>query len=284
MRRARHTVAGLLLLGACSRESLALPPGWTATEATAFQRQHETDTATPTGPLSTVGSHYLGPGQSLILGVVDGALVVDPPTAGERVRIEVTDDGARCLEGCGPLPVEVTERRQVSFDRFTLGLSPQSGTLRVLIHDPKSPALSAFDGLVWFPVDPAFIVPARWQPDAERPSVDLSTSRGLTKSFVRAGTLTARVQDHDITLIGYQAGPEGTLLVPLTDQTTGVQSYPVGRYLEVSVPTEGPAVLDFNRLTNPWCAYSEHYNCPIPPKDNQLALSIAAGEKVYAAH
>jgi uncharacterized protein (DUF1684 family) len=29
---------------------------------------------------------------------------------------------------------------------------------------------------------------------------------------------------------------------------------------------------------NPACAYSEHYNCPIPPKENHLQVAIAAGE------
>ena len=35
--------------------------------------------------------------------------------------------------------------------------------------------------------------------------------------------------------------------------------------------------LDFNRATNPLCAYSEHYNCPIAPKPNHLPVAIRAG-------
>jgi hypothetical protein len=32
---------------------------------------------------------------------------------------------------------------------------------------------------------------------------------------------------------------------------------------------------------NPWCAFSDGYNCPIPPPVNALDLAIEAGEKVF---
>jgi len=34
-----------------------------------------------------------------------------------------------------------------------------------------------------------------------------------------------------------------------------------------------------NRACNPACAYSDHYNCPIPPKANTLNVAIRAGER-----
>ena len=61
---------------------------------------------------------------------------------------------------------------------------------------------------------------------------------------------------------------------PTTDDAT----YAVGRYLEAELG-EGPIALDFNRATNPWCAYSEHYNCPVPPRDNAVPVAVRAGEK-----
>ena len=41
-------------------------------------------------------------------------------------------------------------------------------------------------------------------------------------------------------------------------------------------------MLDFNKCYNPWCAYSDGFNCPIPPTENRLKTSILAGEKMYA--
>ena len=41
-------------------------------------------------------------------------------------------------------------------------------------------------------------------------------------------------------------------------------------------------VIDFNKACNPYCAYEkDKYNCPIPPKDNDLPVAIMAGEKNY---
>ena len=39
-------------------------------------------------------------------------------------------------------------------------------------------------------------------------------------------------------------------------------------------------VLDFNKAYNPYCAYSTNYSCPIPPKENDLPISINAGLKI----
>ena len=49
--------------------------------------------------------------------------------------------------------------------------------------------------------------------------------------------------------------------------TSTPRSSPNGNYL-----------LDFNFAYNPACAFSDHYNCPIPPRTNVLAVAIRAGE------
>jgi uncharacterized protein (DUF1684 family) len=44
---------------------------------------------------------------------------------------------------------------------------------------------------------------------------------------------------------------------------------------------DGEILLDFNTCYNPWCAYSEGFNCPIPPVENHLSIAVQAGEKKY---
>jgi uncharacterized protein (DUF1684 family) len=63
------------------------------------------------------------------------------------------------------------------------------------------------------------------------------------------------------------------------DRTSGKESYGLGRYVEAEPLPDGRYVLDFNSAYNPACAFSEHYNCPIPPKANELKVAIRAGEK-----
>ena len=62
------------------------------------------------------------------------------------------------------------------------------------------------------------------------------------------------------------------------DQTCGKESYPMGRYVEAEKLEGGRFLIDFNRAYNPACAFSDHYNCPIPPKENHLNVRIPAGE------
>jgi uncharacterized protein (DUF1684 family) len=44
---------------------------------------------------------------------------------------------------------------------------------------------------------------------------------------------------------------------------------------------DGVWVLDFNEAYNPTCAYSERYECPLPPAENWLEVPVEAGEKSY---
>ncbi|MFQ3660164.1 MAG: DUF1684 domain-containing protein, partial [Anaerolineae bacterium] len=40
---------------------------------------------------------------------------------------------------------------------------------------------------------------------------------------------------------------------------------------------------DFNQAYNPYCAYSDHWSCPITPPENRLSVAIRAGEKLPGA-
>jgi uncharacterized protein (DUF1684 family) len=40
-------------------------------------------------------------------------------------------------------------------------------------------------------------------------------------------------------------------------------------------------MIDFNYTYNPYCAYSDDYVCPLPPKENWLEVKILAGEMKY---
>jgi uncharacterized protein (DUF1684 family) len=74
------------------------------------------------------------------------------------------------------------------------------------------------------------------------------------------------------------------LFVPFTDGTTGKESYHGGRYIDLKTEDikDGKVIIDFNKAYNPYCAYvSDVYNCPIPPKENHLAIFVRAGEMGY---
>ncbi|MCI0396478.1 MAG: DUF1684 domain-containing protein, partial [Chloroflexi bacterium] len=73
---------------------------------------------------------------------------------------------------------------------------------------------------------------------------------------------------------------------PFRDTTNGQETYGAGRYLDSHRPglnQLGPDrfEVDFNYSYNPYCAYSEYYSCPLPPRENWLKVPIRAGEKNY---
>jgi uncharacterized protein len=74
------------------------------------------------------------------------------------------------------------------------------------------------------------------------------------------------------------------LMVWFRDETTGKETYPVGRYVDVdreSPDTNYVYVLDFNYAYNPYCAYSSLYSCAVPRNDDVLDFAVRAGEKKY---
>ena len=70
------------------------------------------------------------------------------------------------------------------------------------------------------------------------------------------------------------------LFVPFSDLTTGTETYPGGRYLDLDRNATGIYVIDFNRAYHPYCYYNPTWECPYPPAENRLKLPIRAGERL----
>lgn len=127
----------------------------------------------------------------------------------------------------------------------------------------------------------------KWQdPD----SLIMPTSAGKQKTFLHYGTAYFYLQGQNLELNIYQnvkllSNPlyQDHLFLPYKDATNGVTTYGAGRYIDLSLSDieEGYITIDFNRSYNPWCAYSDGFNCPIPPLSNHLPVPIKAGEKDY---
>lgn len=77
---------------------------------------------------------------------------------------------------------------------------------------------------------------------------------------------------------------ETHLFVGFWDATSGLETYPGGRYLDIEELGQDVYLLDFNYAYNPYCAYSDRYSCLIPPLENRLKIALTCGEKVYKEH
>lgn len=70
------------------------------------------------------------------------------------------------------------------------------------------------------------------------------------------------------------------LFIIFADKTSGKETYGAGRYLYADPPgADGNVVVDFNKAHNPPCAFTKFATCPLPPRQNRLAIRVEAGEK-----
>lgn len=119
---------------------------------------------------------------------------------------------------------------------------------------------------------------------------ELSTYSGKTKPFRQYGIATCMINTklekvhvytslRTIAMPGYQ----DYLFLPFKDNTNGEETYGGGRYIDLKTGDiqNNKVTIDFNKCYNPWCAYSDGYNCPIPPVDNHFDLKIEAGEMMW---
>ena len=146
--------------------------------------------------------------------------------------------------------------------------------------------------LKFFKVDPAYRVVATFNPSPDSKWFSMETSGNSKQVFRIYGYLDFKIHDTAARLEIYQSQGLMTtekyknhLFLPFTDLTSGEESYAAGRYIDLETTdiVKGKVVIDFNKAYNPYCAYvSGKYNCPIPPRNNQLNLGIHAGEMTFA--
>ena len=139
--------------------------------------------------------------------------------------------------------------------------------------------------LRYYPPDPSYAVPAQLRLSDERPVVELPTSTGELRPMQIVGTLEFTLNGQQLSLgaLSPAGEPIRALFVPFADQTTKIETYSAGRYLDIQPTATGLYTIDFNEAYNPTCAYNASYSCPFPPPSNQLKVPIRAGEKAPGA-
>ncbi|RMF00669.1 MAG: DUF1684 domain-containing protein [Chloroflexi bacterium] len=149
--------------------------------------------------------------------------------------------------------------------------------------NPYSPIedKSSFAGLDYYPVEMSlrFALPLNRADEPE--PVTIQTNTGEARPFLRIGTVEFEVDGEAASLAVYRGVEHDELFVPFRDATSGTETYGAGRYLEPQETRNGEIVLDFNAAYNPYCAYSAHFSCPLPPFENHLKVAIRAGEKKF---
>jgi uncharacterized protein (DUF1684 family) len=161
----------------------------------------------------------------------------------------------------------------------------QEGKGILILHDGNVPALRSFRSLAYFEPNGDLRVKAKLRRPETPSQESLPTSLERKKTFYRLGTLELVLGGQELRLACHSWDPQSRQAsVFFRDATSGQETYGGGRYLDVSIDEADEVVVDFNRAYNPYCAYTDAYNCPIPPKENSLSVPIRAGEKAFEHH
>lgn len=136
--------------------------------------------------------------------------------------------------------------------------------------------------LSYFPIDPEYKVPASLKP-GDQAIVEMTTSAGGQDKFRRVGTLEFVLKGEPMKLTAFApaaARNDDRLFVPFRDLTSGTETYPAGRFMDLERSPNGIYEVDFNRAYNPYCYYNPTWECPYPPAENRLKVPVRAGERV----
>jgi uncharacterized protein (DUF1684 family) len=150
------------------------------------------------------------------------------------------------------------------------------------VQNAANPALLAYRGLHYLPVDWHYRVEATFEPAVTGKTLVLDTTTGGNRELPLKGVLHFQLFGKPYTLEGFLLGDRpDDLFVIFRDAGNGTKTYGAGRFLWVKGPVEGRTVVDFNQAWNPLCSYSDGFNCPLAPPENRLPVEVPVGEANY---
>ena len=144
-----------------------------------------------------------------------------------------------------------------------------------------------FTGLNYYPIDEEFEVTARIEKTNNKQPIFIESTTGEQLKYIPFATATFELRGQQHSVMLYQDWEEkdpNKLSLMFADETSAIETYGGGRYLDVMYRNTNSVIIDFNNAYNPFCHFNAEYSCPIPPRQNVLSIPIEAGEKIYKNH
>jgi uncharacterized protein len=201
---------------------------------------------------------------------------------GDRFRIETVDSKAGFKIKNEVKRQAVVDPSYIQLGRYQLRLSHQRFPA-IIVFDPQSPRFRNYKGVDYFPIDLSYRYELSLASDSKQKKVTILSTRGNRRTAERVGWFDFYIGEQACRLEATRLLEPGSggesVSIFFRDATGGKETYPLGRYVDVKKLKNGKYLLDFNLAYNAACAFSEYFNCPVPPKENTLSAAIRAGEK-----
>lgn len=236
----------------------------------------------PHGPLSVTALHWLAEEPQQFPGLpgtwrADGRTgVVTADLPGDA---GVSRDGAALAGTVDFEPLSGLESLTLEWGEKRIELAARSGRIVLRPRDPESPDRLGYRGTATFPAAPEWVIRARFLP-APRAGVEVSSAAGetATQHYDSPGSAEFEVDDRTVRLTLFGETDGTPLRAVFADRSGEDLTFPATRFVGVTRLDDDTVEIDFNRTTNPPCAYSASATCPFPPPENRLPVRIEAGE------
>ena len=150
----------------------------------------------------------------------------------------------------------------------------------IRFRDLESEFVNTFEGIERFPVNEDWRIEATYEEYNPPKKINVPNVLGQVDEVSSPGAVVFEKEGKTYRMDAIDAG--NRLWFILADKTTGEETYGGGRFLYADkADSNGIVIVDFNKAYNPPCVLTKFATCPMPPKENYLALKITAGEKTY---
>lgn len=247
-----------------------------------WHAQKDAELAAEHGFLAVTGMFWLGDAPQQVPGV-PGTWSSGPE--GVRVALapheELRDGAGRAVTGHHALDL-TAGRAQLWHERVLVEVVARAEGTFVRPRDPEHPLRTGFQGTPAYEPDPRWQLAGTFRPAVPEQVAVPSSAPGLTNTYTSPGHVDVVVDGHPRSFVAFEGKRPGTVRVVVRDATSGVTTYPSGRYVDVDVTDpSGAVVLDLNRASNFPCSYTHVPTCPVAPRQNWLDLAVEAGDRLF---
>lgn len=192
--------------------------------------------------------------------------------------IQMKDPDGKIFNEGKLFDVETAQGTTVQWGQFVFTIIKREEKIGIRFRDLQAPTLLNFHGIPRFPADLQWKLTANFEPSYGS-KIPITNVLGQTTLLPSPGKLVFQYKGETYNLDAIDEGGD-ELFIIFGDATSGLETYPAGRFMYVAKPdTNNQILLDFNKAFNPPCAFTDFATCPLPPRQNILALEIRAGEK-----
>ena len=243
-----------------------------------WRTDYEAGLKAPGGWLTVAGLFWLHEGDNVV-GSDPQSDVVLPAGAPKRTGVLTRHGTAVTFDGRS---LKADSADEVKFGDVSMTIIARSDKVGARLRDPHAETVKNFTGCTWFPISESWHVTSKWVPYAQTKKIPIANILGRTEPEDSPGYVEFTLQNKPMRL--EPVSEDGQLFFMFKDATSGKTTYGAGRFLYAAMPKDGVVDLDFNKAKNPPCAFTAFATCPLPPKQNTLAIAVEAGEKKYGHH